>query len=355
MGYARIAARQFATRHQEYYVTADDVVAAIPRIAAVHGQPFGNSSAVPTYYCARLAAADGTAVLLGGDGGDELFGGNERYAKQRLYSLYSDLPELLRKSMIEPLAFAGPEIGPLGRVQRYIRNASVPMPARYDNYNLIERLGPETVFTGDFLGEVDRNRPLAIMEAAWRTARAATMLNRMLALDLRFTLADSDLPKVSTACELAGVEVRYPMLDDAVVAFSARLAPELKLKGSRLRYFFKEALRGFLPDEILAKEKHGFGLPYGPWLRTHAGLRSISFDSLSALRRRGIVRPDFLDRLTGEHVEAHAGYYGTMVWVLMMLEQWFEEHGSREPGTRSGSGDSFAAAKDTRAYARGRA
>jgi asparagine synthase (glutamine-hydrolysing) len=177
----------------------------------------------------------------------------------------------------------------------------------------------------------------------------------MLALDLRFTLADSDLPKVSTACELAGVEVRYPMLDDAVVAFSARLAPELKLKGSRLRYFFKEALRGFLPDEILAKEKHGFGLPYGPWLRTHAGLRSISFDSLSALRRRGIVRPDFLDRLTGEHVEAHAGYYGTMVWVLMMLEQWFEEHGSREPGTRSGSGDSFAAAKDTRAYARGRA
>jgi asparagine synthase (glutamine-hydrolysing) len=336
-------------------VTADDVVAAIPRIAAAHGQPFGNSSAVPTYYCARLAAADGTAVLLGGDGGDELFGGNERYAKQRLYSLYSDLPELLRKGMIEPLAFAGPEIGPLGRVQRYIRNASVPMPARYDNYNLIERLGPETVFTGDFLGEVDRNRPLAMMEEAWRTARAATMLNRMLALDLRFTLADSDLPKVSTACELAGVEVRYPMLDDAVVAFSARLAPELKLKGSRLRYFFKEALRGFLPDEILAKEKHGFGLPYGPWLRTHAGLRSISFDSLSALRRRGIVRADFLDRLTGEHVEANAGYYGTMVWVVMMLEQWFEHHGGREPATCTGGDDSIAASEDTGTYARGRA
>src|SRR6185436_7996996 len=82
MAYARIAARHFGTRHHEYYVTPADVADAIPRIAAVHDQPFGNSSAVPTYYCAKLAKEDGVDTLLGGDGGDELFGGNERYAKQ---------------------------------------------------------------------------------------------------------------------------------------------------------------------------------------------------------------------------------------------------------------------------------
>src|SRR5262249_16699723 len=101
MAYARIAARHFNTRHNEYYVTSDDVVSAIPQIAAVHDQPFGNASAVPTFYCAKLARDDGVDVLLGGDGGDELFGGNDRYATQYLYSLYSDLPSGLRKGLIE--------------------------------------------------------------------------------------------------------------------------------------------------------------------------------------------------------------------------------------------------------------
>src|SRR5262245_53668818 len=224
MDYARIAARHFGTRHHEYYVTPSDVAAAIPRIAAVHDQPFGNSSAVPTYYCARLARDDGVAALLGGDGGDELFGGNERYAKQHLYSLYSDLPPLL-KSVIEPIAFLPPEAGLPGKVQRYIRHASLPMPARYDHYNLLERLGPEVVFTGEFLAAVDRKLPAVQMAEAYARAHAQSLVNRMLALDLPYTLADSDLPKVTRSCELAGVEVRFPFLDDAVVAFSARLAP----------------------------------------------------------------------------------------------------------------------------------
>src|SRR4029077_19699348 len=100
VGYARIAARCFKTRHQEYYVTPDDVVSALPRIAAAHDQPFGNSSAVPTYYCAKLARDDGVDTLLGGDGGDELFGGNSRYATQYVYSLYGDLPQPLRRSVV---------------------------------------------------------------------------------------------------------------------------------------------------------------------------------------------------------------------------------------------------------------
>jgi asparagine synthase (glutamine-hydrolysing) len=326
MGYARIAARHFGTQHHEYYVTPSDVVSAIPRIAEVYDQPFGNSSVVPTYFCAKLATDDGIETLLGGDGGDELFGGNERYAKQHLYSLYSDLPHAFRKSFIEPIAFLPPEIGLLGKVQRYIRNASLPMPVRYDNYNLLERLGADNIFARDFLNAVDRGQPKLMLDQAYAGAHADSLINRMLALDLRFTLADNDLPKVTRACELAGVDVRFPLLDDAVVSFSATLPPHLKLKGTRLRYFFKEALRGFLPAEIIAKTKHGFGLPFGPWLKTHQPLRQLALDSLSDLKRRGIVRPEFIDELTSTHVESHASYYGTMVWVLMMLEQWLKRH-----------------------------
>ena len=100
----------------------------------------------------------------------------------------------------------------------------------------------------------------------------------------------------------------------------------MKLNGTRLRYFFKEALRGFLPAAIINKTKHGFGLPFGPWLNEHAGLRAIAMDSLSDLKQRRIVRPEFIDELTAERMRAHAGYYGSMVWVLMMLEQWFRQH-----------------------------
>ena len=323
MEYARIAARHFGTEHHEYYVTPEDVVAAVPLIAAVHDQPFGNASAVPTYYCAKLARDDGVDILLGGDGGDELFGGNDRYAKQHLYSLYSDLPAFLRKGLVEPLAFFGPERGILGKAQRYFRNASQPMPARYDNYNLLERLGATTVFTPEFLEIVDPGRPAADMKRVYDSAEAETLINRMLALDLKYTLADNDLPKVSRSCELAGVPVAYPMLDPGLLEFASRLAPRQKLRGTQLRYFFKEALRGFLPEAILAKTKHGFGLPVGTWLQTYPRLRELALDSLRSLRSRGQVRGEFLDELTGLRVNEHASYYGTMVWILMMLEQWY--------------------------------
>ena len=332
MDYARIAARHFKTRHHEYYVTPDDITDAIPRIAAIYDQPFGNSSAVPTYYCAKLAKSHGIERLLGGDGGDELFGGNSRYALQHIFSLYKHIPAPLRRLLIEPLVNgipAGEHITLIRKARGYIRQASVPMPARLETYNLLERFGPERVFTADFLQGVDRQQPLALLNAVYNSARAGTLINRMLALDFQFTLADNDLPKVTRTCELAQVDVAFPLLDDAMVAFSARLAPRLKLKGTTLRYFFKEALRGFLPDATISKKKHGFGLPFGIWLQTHRPLQDLVYGSLTDLKKRGIVRADFLDELTSVRVAEHPGYYGTMVWVLMMLEQWLQHHPDR--------------------------
>ncbi len=326
VGYARIAARCFKTRHKEYYVTPDDVVSAIPRIAAAHDQPFGNSSAVPTYYCAKLARDDGVDTLLGGDGGDELFGGNARYATQYVYSLYGELPQPLRRSVVEPLVSLLPQVGIVGKARRYISHASIPMPARYDHYNLLERLGPHNVFTAEFLENVDRAAPAAQVERAYRASNADSLINRMLALDFKYTLADNDLPKVVRSSELAGVDVRFPLLHDELVAFSARLAPCLKLRGVRLRYFFKKALQDFLPPEILKKSKHGFGLPFGRWLQSHEPLRQVAFERLTDLKKRHIVRGEFLDQLTSVHVKSHADYYGTMVWILIMLEQWLRQH-----------------------------
>jgi asparagine synthase (glutamine-hydrolysing) len=332
MTYARIAARHFGTEHHEYYVTPADVADALPRIAAAYDQPFGNASAVPTYYCARLARSAGVARMLAGDGGDELFGGNERYAKQHRLALYQRLPAPMRERLIEPLLLRGRAargLPLLRKGRRYVEQARLPMPARYETYNLLEQLGPESVFDAEFLASIDRGRPLALLGAVHHGAHARSLINRMLALDLKFTLADNDLPKVTRMCDLAEVDVAFPLLHESVVAFSALLAPDLKLRGARLRYFFKEALRGFLPREIIAKRKHGFGLPAGVWLESYAPLRALAGDALAGLAGRGIIRRRFLDELLNRRLREHPAYYGTMVWVLMMLELWFRAHAQR--------------------------
>lgn len=329
MEYARIAAGRFHADHHEYYITPEDIVDSVPRIARIYDEPFGNSSAVPTYYCAKLARDDGVTRLLAGDGGDELFAGNPHYARQYIFSIYDMLPGFLRKQLIEPVVMSSmyPRVTmPLKKIQRYVEQAMVPMPARLETYNLLKCLGIENVIEPAFLEQVDPEGPNTLMSSHYYNTNARTMLNRMLWFDYKFVLADKDLPKVSRMCELAGLEVAYPLLSEELIMFSARLPPKLKLKGQYLRYFFKEALRDFLPAEIISKEKHGFGLPVGIWMARNKDLGQLAKDSLNDLKARKIVRSDLIDSLLDTRLEEHAPYYGTMVWILMMLEQWFKQH-----------------------------
>jgi asparagine synthase (glutamine-hydrolysing) len=172
--------------------------------------------------------------------------------------------------------------------------------------------------------------PRNLARHIWAGADAKHYVNRMLAFDWKFTLADNDLPKVSRSCELAGVEVSYPFLSDELAAFSARLPVAYKVRGAQLRWFFKRALRDFLPQKILRKKKHGFGLPFGLWLREHRGLQQLAGDTLTELKGRGIVRGAYVDEIVKLHRTDHATYYGVMVWKLIMLEQWFRAH-ERQP------------------------
>jgi asparagine synthase (glutamine-hydrolysing) len=329
MEFARTAARHFGSNHHEYYVTPADIVAAVPQLARTHDQPFGNASAAPTYYCALRAREQGCEVMLGGDGGDELFGGNARYALQHIFGLYENIPGVLRHALIEPVAgliARGPRIPLVSSAAGYVQQARTPMPARLESYNLLERLGRNEVLHESLAARIDPREPIALLESEYFNPTAASLINRMLALDLKTTLADSDLPKVNRSCELAGIPVRFPMLDERIVDFSATLEPSLKLRGRTLRYFFKEALRDFLPEQTITKKKQGFGLPFGYWAVRDDALRQLTFDSLNALKKRSLVRSEFIDRLKDELMPAHPGYYGTMAWILMMLELWLQEH-----------------------------
>lgn len=322
--FARIAARHFSLRAHEYYLTPQDVVEAIPQIARAYDEPFGNASAVAAFFCAKQARADGIETLLAGDGGDELFGGNARYAKQKVFEFYHLLPDALRRSVIEPGVFGfplGARILPVAKAQSYIRQAQIPLPGRLETYNFLNRFPLADIFVEDFLASVDIQGPSMNTDEVYRRAEADTSLNRMLFMDWKLTLADNDLRKVNRMCELAGVEARYPMLDDDLVAFSTEVPSCLKVKGLKLRYLFKEALKDFLPQDILKKSKHGFGLPFGIWMNEHKPLMEMSHESLSRLAKRGYIKPAFIESLLAGHRE-FPSYYGVMIWVLVMLEQW---------------------------------
>lgn len=329
--YARVAAKHFGVPHRVHYLTPADVAEAVPLVAASLDQPFGNASIVPARQCARMAADDGVERMLGGDGGDELFGGNARYAKQQVFELYGRLPRAVRRG-VEPLASHLPALGPLRKLRSYIAQARVPLPDRLESYNLLERIGPEHVLSPELLAAVERDRARKHMRDAYGGVAADDYVNRLLALDLRFTLADNDLVKVRQAVDMAGLGATFPFLDEDVVALSLELPVDWKVRRDALRPFFKEALADFLPREVIDKRKHGFGLPFGTWVAETNALNRLARDALEGLEQRRILHDGFGRRLLDDELGRHPGYYGAFVWVLMMLGQWLDTHDvPREP------------------------
>jgi len=322
--YARLASRHFHTQHHEYFVTPQDVLNAVPKIAAAYDEPFGNSSAIPTYFCAKLAKENGCETLLAGDGGDELFAGNERYAKQKLFETYNNIPQFFHHIVRAPYkSFSTLKDKKIfSKGHSFLQQAATPLPHRMENYNFLHQILPTTIFDSNLLDAINVDHPIDHLADCYNAPDQASTLNRMHVMDWKRTLADNDLRKVSHMCELAGIDVKYPFLDSELVDFSCSIPSKLKLKRFKLRYFYKQAMKGFLPNEILTKSKHGFGLPFGVWMKTNKDLQALAYDNISSLKERGFFNAHFLDDAISQHKSGHASYYGELIWVLMMLELW---------------------------------
>lgn len=327
--YARSAAQHFQSRHFELCLTPQDAIDAIPRVMEYYDEPFANSSALASYHCALLASRNGIETLLAGDGGDELFAGNERYASDKRFAVYQAVPRWLRRGVLEPFASLLPaDDGLLSLPRRYIRRANIPNPRRIFSYSVFLSTPPEEIFEQGFLEQAPPDRWMEIAECHFKEAQASSELNRMMHLDLKIILADNDLRKVSGTAELAGVRVRYPLLDRHLAEFSGTIPTSLKLKGSEKRYIFKQAMRGILPDRVLFKKKHGFGVPIGNWFLQDAKLKSLAQEILSdsRTRQRGYFRTAFYDHVVDLHRRDHAAFYGEVIWYLVALELWHRQH-----------------------------
>jgi asparagine synthase (glutamine-hydrolysing) len=248
----------------------------------------------------------------------------------RVFQRYSLAPRWLKRLLIEPSVKIGNSTGLrlFDLASRYIRRSNIPVPDRLFSYSLLSSMPHEELFTRDFLASVDGHHPLTPARCHFAEARAEHDLNRWLYLDLKITIGDNDLRKVTAMSQLAGVRTRYPMLEPGLAEFTGTIPADMKVRGSQLRYLFKKAMAGILPQAIITKTKHGFGLPYCVWLREHRPLRDFTFDILGSARcrQRGYFQPGLLEWLWSRYESEHQRFYGDLLWVFLMLELWHLKH-----------------------------
>jgi asparagine synthase (glutamine-hydrolysing) len=342
--YARIAARRFDAEHVTYRVNPHEAMEALPALLDRCDEPFGNASLIPTYFCARVAREHGVDVMYAGDGGDEIFAGNERYAQWRLFDYYAAIPAPVRRWLVEPAAEALAKAGPrhaLAQLPRnYIRRARIPYPARLSSYGFFYGRPLASFFEPGVVAAVGTAyNPYGATDGHYLKAGAGDHLARQLYLDLKLAIADNDLFKVNMACDVAGMAVRYPFLDDRLVDFAFTIPSAVKMRARKLRAFFKETYAGLLPEEIVKKKKHGFGLPIPLWLRTDRRFGEMTGDLLGGDGYwRQYVRRDAMDALLRQSATEPGSITSTIVWNLLMLELWQRRQHERAPGALVVSG-----------------
>ena len=323
--HAGTVARLFNTDHHEF-VVEPSAVDILPTLVRVYDEPYADSSAIPTYFVSQLSRQHVT-VVLNGDGGDELLAGYPRYdvtAFDRLASRY--FPAGARERLGGLLARVPEGLPGSGLLRHRLARAIAPFSRTYLGricYFYPEE--KERLYTSEF-GETVRGHDSYDLLARWfEEVPASDLLDRMLGVDTRSYLPDDLLVKVDRATMAHGLEARSPFLDHRLVEFAASLPVDLKVRNGQTKYLLKTAMRGTLPDDILDRDKMGFGVPIARWFRQDC--REFLRDILLSERclSRGYFRPERVRQLVDAHQKTDTDY-GYRLYALLMLELWHREY-----------------------------
>jgi asparagine synthase (glutamine-hydrolysing) len=329
LSYARLVAQQYATEHQEF-VVRPNALDVLPTLVRHYGEPFADSSAIPTYYVARLTR-EHVKVALTGDGGDECLAGYERYAGGEVADRYQRIPALIRRLGIEPLSRLIPEGAPrrsrLRQAKRFLQVAGQPAPQRYQRWiGYLPRQQRAELYTPEFHEQLAGYQAEGWLLGIWeRVAREGLeSLDRMLAVDVESYLPYDLLVKMDIASMANSLEVRSPFLDHKLMEFCARLPCAYKLSGLTLKYLLKKAGARLLPAQTRTRRKMGFGVPVAHWMRGE--LRPWVEDLLLSPRalKRGYFEPEALRQLVDGHLEGREDR-SLELWALLWLELWHQE------------------------------
>jgi asparagine synthase (glutamine-hydrolysing) len=322
--HARRIADKWGTDHHEF-VVEPDALAILPLLVRHYGEPFADSSAVPTFYVSKMTRAHVT-VALNGDGGDESFAGYERYLGNRIAERVNSLPGSVwsANAVSRLLPDTLNSRSRIRQAKRFLSVATQPMAKRYGRWvTFFDELGKQELCTQDFRAQLN-GRPSDWMQSLFETADQLDPVDAAMSVDVRSYLPYDLLVKVDITSMANGLEARSPFLDHEVMEFAARLPVAMKLNGRRSKYLLKKAFSDLLPAENVNRRKMGFGVPVGEWFRN--SLRPLLEDSLLSdqFERRGNFHAQKIRSLVSQHLERQADH-SSQLWNLLMLELWHRE------------------------------
>jgi asparagine synthase (glutamine-hydrolysing) len=313
LDYARFVATSFGTEHHEL-VLEPDVLSVIEDIAWHLDEPFGDSSAIPTYMVSKLAAQHVT-VVLSGDGGDELFAGYDRYGVEARERRLERLPAAVRRGLGNFACHAPERM----KGRNFLQHLALDGHERYlDSITMFRQEEQRELFSPDVFALVSAGSPWQ-EAAAYLTARDRHWLSSLQHLDLKAYLPLDILTKVDRMSMAHSIEARVPLLDHKLIEFAATIPPALKLRDGTGKYIFKKALRGLVPAPVLRKPKQGFGIPLGRWFKGR--LREFVRELLMSekARRRGLFKPAAIEALVSGR---GASDLNLRLWTLISFELW---------------------------------
>jgi asparagine synthase (glutamine-hydrolysing) len=321
--YARQVAEHFATEHVEF-VVRPDAVDLIERLVWHHDQPFGDSSAIPTFLLSEATRAHVTVALCG-DGGDELFAGYERFSGATLLHDHARLLAMVRPPL-DRLLSALPSPRAHGRVasaRRLLARTEMGLPDAFMAW--VSFVSPE--WRGRLLGDAE-SWATEDYRRVWASTAGCDTVDRLLDLNLRTYLLDDLLPKVDRMAMAHGLEVRSPFLDHELVEFALRLPRAARMRGVSRKRALKAAARPLLPPAILRRRKRGFGVPLDRWFRSEPSLRAYVRGMLGSTdaRLRSHMDGGGLDLLLAEH-DGGTANHGMALWTLLTLEVFLRKEG----------------------------
>ena len=324
--YAREVAEKFHTTHQEHEVTPD-FEGLVQEIVRAFDEPFADPSTIPTHYVSMITRRAVT-VALSGLGGDEMFGGYERYLGYKLSTTYDRLPRVVRQRLIRPLVEALPERTDghytVNHLKRFVRAAD-----RDGSHRYLDMISMGTAARRTSL-LADPDRFASSFEACdqifldhFDAPNAESPLDRVLYCDLKTYLPEDILACTDRMSMKHSLEVRVPFIDHKFVERCATIPNEMKIKGRVKKHLLRRAVRGFLPPSVLDHRKQGFIGPMTRWLQT--GLKDYVVATLAPerLSKHGLFDPAAVGALLDEHFERRE-IHDRLIWSLVTFQTWFE-------------------------------
>jgi asparagine synthase (glutamine-hydrolysing) len=320
---ARLVANRYDTDHHEL-VVEPDVGEVLTRLADVFDEPLADSSALPTYLVAELAAQH-VKVALSGEGGDELFAGYHTYVADSI-APWLGRPAAALRPLVERLPSSSARVSFDYKAKRFARGGALSPLERHHAW--------KEIFSSDLRAELLAAPgpagfdPLDVYRERYATTAGAEPLARLQDVDRSIYLVDDLLVKTDRASMAHSLEVRVPFLDTAVTELALAVPGSRHLRGFQKKRLLRRAVAPLLPRRILHGRKRGFSIPAAAWLR--GDLQAFARDVLApdTVRAQGLFRPEAVERLLAEH-EAGSADHSRQIWCLMTLGLWLERHGAR--------------------------